>query len=682
MRRLCSHAAQRVLSGWERFHYRAIRRTPVSPQPSTRKQRLFRSDGDEASALHKDLFPGLAQARVSEADLICDHLFDLLGSGPIRLGAGGTRYQALDWHRDFQSGHRWDSGAFYRDIRYGHLRGVDVKIPWELSRFQHLNRLGQAYALTGRPKYRAEFMNQIDDWIAANPVGFGVNWACTMDVAIRAANWLAWAECFLRDGGLEPQFLHRFYASIHEHGRFIRSHLEHGDEGPGNHYLADIAGLLFVAIYCPFFRESRRWRRFCVRELVRQMEVQVYADGCHFEASTCYHRLAVELFFFATALVAADEGESDDAGGRRAAETVFGSEYMAKLHAMFVAVLHLVKPNGRMPQIGDNDSGRFLVFGARDVLDMRYLLSLGAVFFNDPQFKIREFGLAEDVLWFFGRQGCDAWNRLPARFVATIAGRAFPDAGWYVIRRRLHYCLVSCGPNGAHGRGGHAHNDKLSIELTLDGRDVIVDPGTYCYTSNSDQRNRFRSTESHNTLVVDRCEQADLSAELFRLPDRVRVRKAEFVESDDWSGFTGAIEYGGIVHERTVHVDKTSGSWSIEDRVSSERPVGGKIAFHLSPGMTSHGRDLFEKDGKTPFVGMEVGNALVKTGTYKYSPEYGVAVRAENLSILIPDLTDATVTTIFSRQRPGIVTAAPSYQEWPTRHSLTPIAKDICTEAT
>ena len=71
-----------------------------------------------------------------------------------------------------------------------------MKIPWELFRFQHLNLLGQAYILTGDKKYAEGFANQIGDWMRKNPVYFGVTWKCTMDVAIRAANWLVDMEHF------------------------------------------------------------------------------------------------------------------------------------------------------------------------------------------------------------------------------------------------------------------------------------------------------------------------------------------------------------------------------------------------------------------------------------------------------------------------------------------------------
>ncbi len=464
----------------EPLYYRWIRHAPTMRRNLGAMPRLLGAgcSVDNIAAACRELLPHEVETKTREADLICDHIFDLLGSGSTRLSPPGSSYRPIDWHCDFTSGYRWSPRRFHRRIQYGLAEGVDIKVPWELSRFQHLNTLGQAYALTGNGKYAVEFINQIDDWIASNPVGFGVNWTCTMDVAIRAASWLIASECFRASDALPADFLRRFHRSLREHAGFIRHHLERG-QVTTNHYLSDIVGLLFIAVCCPFFRESRRWFAFCVHELAREMNTQVHSDGCHYESSTCYHRLALELFFFAAWLIAVNEGAPDRDRYRRAAERVLGPPYVERLHAMFIAALHLIKPNGRMPQIGDNDSGRFQIFSRRDVLDVRYLLPLGAVFFEQPKLKVDEFGLTEDALWIFGRRGYDLWTGLDGRSLANLESRSFPDAGWYVMRRGHDYCLVSCGRNSPLRKGGHAHNDKLSFELAIGGRDVVVDPGTY-----------------------------------------------------------------------------------------------------------------------------------------------------------------------------------------------------------
>jgi hypothetical protein len=106
-------------------------------------------------------------------------------------------YRPIHWHVDFKSGYRWSKRTWYRRVPYGHLPGVDIKVPWELSRMQHLPILAWAHALAMAGEggflppdaYRLEFRNQILDFMSTNPPRFGVNWASTMDVAIRAAGW-------------------------------------------------------------------------------------------------------------------------------------------------------------------------------------------------------------------------------------------------------------------------------------------------------------------------------------------------------------------------------------------------------------------------------------------------------------------------------------------------------------
>ncbi|MBI4530043.1 MAG: hypothetical protein HY709_00850, partial [Candidatus Latescibacteria bacterium] len=99
-------------------------------------------------------------------------------------------YVPIDWHVDVKSGYRWSEKTWYRKTPYAHKLGVDIKVPWELARMQHLPQLSLAYALGERGQqgfaqpyvYLREFRNQVLDFIATNPPRFGVNWHCTMDV--------------------------------------------------------------------------------------------------------------------------------------------------------------------------------------------------------------------------------------------------------------------------------------------------------------------------------------------------------------------------------------------------------------------------------------------------------------------------------------------------------------------
>ncbi len=574
-------------------------------------KRVFKFSTDD----YDDLFPDKKQEKTDTATVICQHVFDLLSSGPKELSQPGDGYQPIDWHTDFKSGYRWDPQNLHSRVRFGDKPGVDIKVPWELSRFQHLPLLGQAYVLTGNKAYADEFRNQIDDWIRNNRVGFGVNWASTMDVAIRAANWLVAQEYFLDESVFSKDFWRSFFLSIYNHGRFIQRHLEKKIP-KANHYLSNIVGLFFIALYCPFFKESDRWRRFCMRELEREIKKQVYDDGCNFEGSTAYHRLVLELFFYSDVLA-------------QRCGICFSSAYNKKLKKMFTFSLYSLKPDGRIPQIGDNDSGRFLIFTSRPTLDHAYLLSLAAIHFRDSDFKLKIFPFDEEAFWVFGKEGHGIWKDLPYR-KEELCSKAFPDAGWYVMRHKNHYCFVSCGPNEQVGKGAHTHNDRLSFELMLNGKDIIVDPGTYTYTPFPEWRNRFRSTSFHNTIKIDRIEQNDISGDLFEMIQGTKCRQCELTETDNAIVFKGSMEYPGknITHKRNIVVYNDGKTCEINERILGDMPH--KLTFNLCLGNGARDYD----------ISLQNGSFIEKEGAY--SREYGHKEGAVFLRSMIDINTDFT----------------------------------------
>jgi hypothetical protein len=605
---------------WNHLHYRILYKKPTIDKSFVRLRYLSGGGEDflDISKAYCRLFPNMSNRKINEANLICDHIFDLLGSGPKRLSKKGQGYQLIDWHCDFKSDYHWKPRTFFKNIRYGHKEGIDIKVPWELSRFQHLNILGQAFVLTKDKKYAEEFKNQIMDWIQNNPAGFGVNWRCTMDVAIRATSWLVAQEYFSDEEALTHRFWRELYTSIYEHGKFIRANLEDRSKLTNNHYVADLVGLLFIAVYCPFFKESMTWQRFAIRELTKEIEKQVYPDGSNFEASTSYHRLALELFFYAE-LIAQRAGLK------------FSSEYKNKVKKMFEFSLYCIKPNGKIPQIGDNDNGRFLVFSKKPILEHKYLLSTAVVYYNDSKFKIPAFEFDEETFWIFGYSGSKIYDMIPPR-KENLRSMEFLNSGFYILRDKMSYCFVTCGPNGQKGNGGHAHNDKLSFELMLNGRDIIVDPGTYVYTAYPRDRNKFRSTEYHNTIKFEGYEQNEIPERyLFNLPEELKITEADMIQRDSQIVFQGQIYFRKIRQKRTIVFESKVNAIKIEDSFSSPQPLKGRLLFHLPPDLISIGTGIFLKDTKAKIASININNLDFDKGEYDYSPEYGKKVKAECL---------------------------------------------------
>jgi len=442
-----------------------------------------------------------------------------------------------------------------------------------------------------------------------------------MDVAIRAVNWLVAQEYFSNKDVLSKEFWQNFYTSIYEHGKFIVKHLENKKSiVTTNHYIADLVGLFFIAVYCPFFKESKSWQTFAIKELYKEIEKQVYPDGCSFEASSSYHRLVLEMLFYVELL-----GEKIG--------VVFPRFYKKKVRKMFEFPRYCIKSSGKIPQVGDNDNGRFLIFNKRPILDHSYLLSFAAIHYKDSEFKIPIFDFVEEAFWIFGKTGKKLYDSLLFQ-KETVTSKEFPDAGWYVIRYNNDYCFISCGPNGQSGNGGHAHNDKLSFELMLGGNDTIVDPGTYVYTSYPETRNKFRSTEYHNTIGVKGCEQNEIpKRNMFSLPEKAEIKKAFLKETNDNITFQGELQYGGVVHKRTITLVKESGDWQITDEILCPKPMEVKFNLHLCPELTSENNNILIKKTKRKIALIEAQGHKLEKNEYDYSPEYGVKIAAEYLSL-------------------------------------------------
>src|SRR5262249_33868694 len=122
---------------------------------------------------------------------------------------------------------------------------ADIKLPWELARCQHWITLGQAWRLTRDARYAAEIGDELDDFVEANPVGRGIQWTCTMDVALRAVSW-ALALDLVRDAGWRTDRIRRAHEALFAHGTFIRGNLEDRYEVTSNHYLTNLVGLYYL----------------------------------------------------------------------------------------------------------------------------------------------------------------------------------------------------------------------------------------------------------------------------------------------------------------------------------------------------------------------------------------------------------------------------------------------------
>ena len=97
----------------------------------------------------------------------------------------------------------------------------------------------------------------LEDWIERNPYAHGVNWTCTMEVAMRDLHVDVVLPRLLPQPSLGGSaFQSRFLRTLFLHGEFTERYLERSDIN-GNHFTADAAG---ARVRRAVLRQGRRSR--------------------------------------------------------------------------------------------------------------------------------------------------------------------------------------------------------------------------------------------------------------------------------------------------------------------------------------------------------------------------------------------------------------------------------------
>jgi hypothetical protein len=506
-------------------------------------------------------FPDWINTAILEADRLCRHEVELLNLGSVKLGG------AIDWHRDPYSGRIWER-TFWMNYRPEHdPEGRDSKVIHELNRHQHLPRLAKAWLLTGSERYADEAVEQMLTWIEQNPTGIGINWQSSLEIAIRTISWLWTLFFLLKSEALTESAaqiigtsLFAQLAHIHRHTSLYSS--------PNTHLIGEatalfIAGLVFA---------DDKWIEAGAAILARESEKQFWPDGVYAENSSYYHCYALDFYLQACILARQN--------GFPLAETI-----PAKIQAMLNVVMHLTRPDGTVPLLGDDDGGRALALKQQTYRSFRDALCVGSVLFRREDFKKQCGSFAQEAFWYFGAGALDAFRSLAAsapsdcHLYCPSAGYLVQRTGWDSSDSYLGFDFGGLGML----TGGHSHADALSVNLFGGGKELLVDPGTYVYNGAPEWRRYFRSTAAHNTVVVDGRDQAVMSG-TFSWGTKVDCSGSrstglpvDYVEGEH-RGY-GSL---GITHRRAV-VQVPGEYWILLDELRGAGSHTFDFHFHFGP---------------------------------------------------------------------------------------------------
>lgn len=605
------------------------------PKPQYYEAKLPQRDFANAinSFFNKNEFGKL----ISEADGYINHQW-------FFFGLEGSHEDQIKWHLDPTSG-KIAPCAFSFDISYLDPAIVgDIKVIWEKNRHHHLTVLAITYFLTHEECYSAEVANQLLGWVIQNPYLTGVNWISPLEIGIRLISWI-WCERLLQ-GSIHYEKVFGsdspLWDAVYQQQCFIEATFSRGSSG-NNHLIGEMAGLFCSSLVWPYFDRSMRQQKLAKRILEREIPRQTYPSGINREMAFSYHIFVLEF-----ALMTLLEGKMNGID--------FSQRYNQQVRQMLEVIPKLTDPWGNLPTYGDGDEGMAVQLQARGTPPLLRLRTLEALV-NNLEAKKR----TPPAISSLRSTNC---NTHLQQFLSGSC--AFKDAGIYILRSVPNiypelFVLTKAGPLGYPPMAAHGHADALSFTLTVNGRHVLVDPGTYTYRSDSWWRNYFRGTKSHNTIVVDDLDQAIQKGPfLWGRKFNVRVHKwlisdseTEIVASHD--GYTNR----GVLHTRSIKI--TNSTLRVNDVLNGKGVHTVALMLHFHPECKLKRQSPSEFSIQTDELSIRIvlprhftvvlmqGGA----GTGWFSPRYGIKQKTWSIiarkECRLPLSADTTIEAIPER---------------------------------
>jgi hypothetical protein len=445
------------------------------------------------------------------------------------------------WHLEFMTG-KHAPLKFYKDIKPGDLKRVgDVKNILEVNRHNFLIILGKAYWATGDRRYFDKWKQLILSWIEDNPYNTGVNWESSLEIAIRAVNWIWSSYFFYRELENDTFMQGMIYKTLYWHACHISRHLSYYFS-PNTHLTGEALGLLYLGKAFPQMKRSSNWVSRAEEIFETELRKQILPDGGYFERATYYHKYTIDFYLHYLVL----------SGGIEQVD----EETALIIKKMITHLALISEPDGTVPLLGDSDGGRLLDLGGRKD-NIKGACCAAALLLGDEELKsLCGEMMEEEALWLLGSRALEGFGNLnekaPCHYHSLNR-----ETGFFCFRQGVGeknpYILSICGPHGWLVCG-HAHSDLMSYNLFNNGMMVLADPGTFTYSPVDERRNLCRSSLVHNTISVNGISQS-IPGDTFRWK---KIANPEYVFSDSVEGFGylegghGAYKEYGCNHKRAI----------------------------------------------------------------------------------------------------------------------------------
>jgi len=434
-----------------------------------------------------------------------------------------------------------------RKLKPAYFNIADVKVPYEASRLQHLQKQNLINSIETLKVLDSEtLVVKVDKF----PL---IYWNSPMDVAIRLINLIIHRQFLAHESNRSIIFDNSeelLDAYISQNYQYVKDNLENEGNVVGNHYLIELSAMLFyLANYET--KNSLIETEFVLSELKNEINNQFNQEGTNFEGSTHYAAFATEALILCK-ISLQDLYQTSDL-----------PSVIDKLIMINKKFLELLIIDDELSQIGDNDSGRIFYFAFEEEkpLKLTWLIKMiESLEINESQSISKNDNInrvSKEI------PNLKDYKRVKhpeiKLFSKDYEAYAYPEFGIFIWRNESEYLSIRCGPVGQNGVGGHSHYDQLSIECFTDSKWIARDPGTGTYTDNISTRNKFKSLEYHWGPNIDINFKKEDEFDCFKLNNMSDGNVLTFSKES----FFGVADFNGSKIYRKLEI--VNGVLSIED---------------------------------------------------------------------------------------------------------------------
>lgn len=487
----------------------------------------------------------------------------------------------INWHKDHATGMLTSLKAImsvnYRDIK---VNG-DCKLVWEPNRHHQFVVLARAYKVSKNIKYAQGVVTQITSWLDANPYGYGMNWRNPLELGIRIINWVWAIDLILESGLFKGEFKRRLLNSVYLHCRDVSGKFSQGSSA-NNHLVGEAAGVYIAASYFSMLKDASDWRTKSKAVLETEIQAQTFADGCSREHGFSYQFFVLQFYLFSSQV---GEWQHDR----------FSKNYLTTLNKLAEFIALIAQGGEHYPMVGDQDDGYVLDLGDH-VHDINALCDLASHLYQQPIFSINYQKPIESSFWLFNQRIKKDKLALSHSQTALIS-QQFSESGYFLLQAGCLEnndqvsILFDCAELGYTSIAAHGHADALSLIMRINGKDLLVDSGTYDYYSFPKWRDQFRKTQAHNTIEIDGLDQSIMTGP-FMWEQHAQAECVEWQPSSIGGLVTG--KHNGyqrlaspVTHQRTLSLNSQIMQLIIKDEIITQGKHDVALYFHLSEHCTN-----------------------------------------------------------------------------------------------